>query len=361
MPPCRCWAARATRCPASAAKYFATATSRVGRQLLGEQPDRLQRRQPDGLGVDEGVGGALPDRLEERDRVAELLAGLGVVGRQLHAASETPTIAEQAAAVASDEQEVERAAVGRADQVVVGDPHSGEREGRLRRVRDCRLRLAADSGRVRATRNIPAPVRPPASRTPARNRRKARPGRRSSHRPAPSPSPSRLGGGAGSEGSPSVSTRRDGDDLRRRRRPPEQLATSGDSRVAAEHDGRGQHRDQRHRSDRAADLLQDLRRLEDAEPEPAGVLGDRTPSSPASARADQSLRSKPGSSLPRSRAAAPGSRVVEEAGRQVADLDLLVGKREVHGESPVKSRRVVGVVGSGLSAWPAACRGRTRR
>ena len=48
-----------------------------------EPPRRLPRGEPHRFGVDVGVGGALADRLERRDRSAELLAGLRVVRGEL--------------------------------------------------------------------------------------------------------------------------------------------------------------------------------------------------------------------------------------------------------------------------------------
>ena len=81
MPPWRCWAACTTRWPPSAPR-----TSRRrplgGGQALGEAPRGLPGGEPDGLGVDVGVGGALAHRLERGDRPVELLAGLGVLGGQ---------------------------------------------------------------------------------------------------------------------------------------------------------------------------------------------------------------------------------------------------------------------------------------
>ena len=54
----------------------------VGGQALGQAPGGLPGGQADGLGVDVGVGGPLAHGLEGGDRLAELLAVLGVLGDQ---------------------------------------------------------------------------------------------------------------------------------------------------------------------------------------------------------------------------------------------------------------------------------------
>src|SRR5581483_2660537 len=46
----------------------------VGRPSFGQPPDRLQRGEPDQLGVNVGVSGTLTDCLERRDLLVELLA-----------------------------------------------------------------------------------------------------------------------------------------------------------------------------------------------------------------------------------------------------------------------------------------------
>ena len=81
-PPWRWTAAWTTRCPPSAAQNLAMATSLSAGRPSVDPPGRLPGGEPDGLGVDVGVGGPLAHGLEGGDGLAELLTRLGVLGHQ---------------------------------------------------------------------------------------------------------------------------------------------------------------------------------------------------------------------------------------------------------------------------------------
>ena len=54
----------------------------VRRSSIGNTPGRLLGRQPDGFGIDVGIGCAMANRLKHGDGLVELLTGLDVFGRQ---------------------------------------------------------------------------------------------------------------------------------------------------------------------------------------------------------------------------------------------------------------------------------------
>ncbi len=341
----------------------------VGRPARGEPPRRLQRGEPHHLGVDVGVGGALPDRLEGRDRLAELLALDRVLGGHRRAlpgtrrpppSSARPSCARRRSWTRSCGVDRRRRPRRRARR-----PRSSVASGS--RLVVCELGDGARRRRrgVRARGPDPSPNSAGTATTSA----SAPYGHERLSRPVnvqPS-SPSRVGGDLALEG-------------RRQDRgavgDPAQKAGAGT--VLREHVRRDERRHGRHGRDRPADLLEHQRDLEKAEtgaalllrhgdPGDAG-LGEPAPQvavehRPAAGLLGLRLQRLEGSWVARSvrirrarSCSANWSSVIEKSMRQPPSRSSATF-RVVRGAH--KTRRVA--LNGGITAGSGACRGRRWR
>ena len=121
----------------------AVATSTIGGQVLRKPPGCLYQRQSQTLDVDVVVGQPRRDGLEAADRPVELLAGAGVLGRQLERALEHAELeGGQSQRLVGGQP---RQHIGVADDAVGSDLDTGEVE----LARNCSCRWSATGSPIR--------------------------------------------------------------------------------------------------------------------------------------------------------------------------------------------------------------------
>ena len=340
----------------------------VGRQALGEAPGGLPGGEPDGLGVDVGVGGPLAHRLEGGDRLAELLAVLGVLGRPGRAAAARPRPGpgrgRSVLRWTSQSTIAGPSATGRAGRRHRPRPRPGSPDPRAARCWPSALdgsarrptvgttKTATPSGSMRAPTST-ASARCPTARTPSR---RTAPSRHRTARPR-----GRAADGGRRPARPGRWSARS-----RRRRPRGATAALGrrcrtGRRPAPPRPG-SRPPARRRRCGPAASASRPVSRK--PSPAPPTSSGSAMPSSPAAASSDHSLRSKRSprgrSPSPRSRSWVDRSVKIRSASSRTASCSSLNEKSMV---CPLSCRRcgVRSWRGAGLRAATGACPGRRWR